>query len=196
MDSLKSSAGRMLFRDEYIILKRYWVFPVMLWAALVAVSLVWNLSSVKRQSISTVKNQARAMFELIEMTRLWNSRHGGVYVPITEATPPNPYLNIPEREIVTREGKKFTLVNPAYMTRQISEIVREHEGTLFHITSLKPIRPANAPDEWESMALKSFEKTNNKEIFELIKTNSGDVFRYMSALYVKKPCLRCHEIQG
>ncbi|MBF0486908.1 MAG: diguanylate cyclase [Nitrospirae bacterium] len=193
---MKSSVGRILFRDEYIILKRFWVFPVMLWAGLVAASLVWNLSSVKQQSISTVRNQARAMFELIEMTRLWNSRHGGVYVPITETTPPNPYLNVPDREIITKEGKTFTLVNPAYMTRQISEIANEHDGTLFHITSLKPIRPANTPDEWESMALEGFEKTNNKEIFELIKTKSGNVFRYMSVLYVKKPCLRCHEIQG
>ncbi|MBF0458827.1 MAG: diguanylate cyclase [Nitrospirae bacterium] len=196
MDSLKSSVGKMLFRNEYVVLKRFWVFPILLWAVLVAGSLVWNLSSVRQQSFDIVKTQARSMFELIEMTRLWSSRHGGVYVPVTETTHPNPYLNVPNREIVTIGGKKFTLINPAYMTRQISEIAKELDGTLFHITSLNPIRPANAPDDWESMTLKEFSKTTAREAFELIETNSGGVFRYMSALLVKESCMSCHAIQG
>ncbi|MBF0320715.1 MAG: DUF3365 domain-containing protein [Nitrospirae bacterium] len=196
MDRLKDAISRRLFRDKYIILKRYWVFPVLMWTALVAASLVWNLSLIKRQTLAIVEGQARVMFGLIEMTRLWNAQHGGVYVPITETTQPNPYLDIPNREIVTIDGKQFTIVNPAYMTRQLGEIAMAHDSLLFHITSLKPIRPENAPDEWETRALKSFETEKSKETFELIETKAGSQFRYMSVLFVKKPCLRCHAKQG
>jgi hypothetical protein len=42
------------------------------------------------------------------------------------------------------------------MTRQIGEIAVQKNSIWFHITSSKPIRPANAPDLWELEALKSF----------------------------------------
>lgn len=189
-------AKRLFFQNEYVILRRSWVFPIVIWTALVSVSLVWNLSSIKRQSFAIVEGQARVMFGLIEMTRLWNSQHGGVYVPVTADTPPNPYLNVPDREIITTKGNKFTLVNHAYMIRQIGELANEYDGALFHITSLKPIRPGNAPDEWETRGLKEFESRNKKETFDLIETGAGNSFRYMSALLVKGPCLRCHAMQG
>lgn len=47
--------------------------------------------------------------------RTWVSSHGGVYVPITEKTPPNPYLfHIKDRDVNTTSGKQLTLMNPAY----------------------------------------------------------------------------------
>ncbi|MEO5360764.1 MAG: DUF3365 domain-containing protein [Nitrospirota bacterium] len=197
MERAKDSFVRRIFlRDEYFILKRYWVLPILVWSALIGASLLWNLSSIKRQSLAIVEGQARVMFGLIEMTRLWNSKHGGVYVPITDTTTPNQYLNVPEREIVTIQGKRYTLMNPAYMTRQIGEIAKENNNLLFHITSLKPLRPENAPDEWETMALKEFENNKNKEIFELIETKTSSSFRYMAVLLVKESCLRCHKQQG
>ncbi|WP_420264495.1 diguanylate cyclase domain-containing protein [Candidatus Magnetominusculus dajiuhuensis] len=196
MDFFKTYVGRMLYRDEYVILKRYWVFPILIWAALVACSLVWNLSSVKQQSLGIMEGQARSVFELIEVVRLWNMRHGGVYVPIAEATPSNPYLDVPGGQTVSIGDKKFTYISPYYMTRQLSALAKEHEKGLFHATSLKPINSANAPDEWESTALKGFEKTKNRETFELIEKKSGSSFRYMSALLVDESCLMCHAIQG
>ncbi|MBF0458322.1 MAG: DUF3365 domain-containing protein [Nitrospirae bacterium] len=197
MERVKDLLARQrFFQSEHVILKRSWVFPIVIWTALVSVSLVWNLSSIKRQSFAIVEGQARVMFGLIEMTRLWNSQHGGVYVPVTADTPPNPYLYVEDREILTTKGKKFTLVNHAYMIRQIGELANEYDGALFHITSLKPIRPGNAPDEWETRGLKEFESRNKKETFDLIETGAGRSFRYMAALLVKEPCLRCHAMQG
>lgn len=194
--SKPSIVKRFFLRDEYFVQKRYWVFPIVVWTALVGASLIWNLASIQRQALAIVEAQARVMFGLIEMTRLWNSQHGGIYVPVTKSTQPNPYLDVPEREIVTINGRQFTLINPAYMTRQIGEIAKDHDSVLFHLTSLKPIRPGNAPDEWEMRALKEFEGRTKKETFELIQTNNGSSFRYMAVLLVEKPCLRCHTKQG
>jgi len=89
----------------------------------------------------------------------------------------------------------LTKVNPAYMTRQISEIARNKNGVLYHITSLNPIRPENKPDSWEHLALESFE-LGIPEIFELIRTDTLMAFRYMAPLLVEPACLKCHAKQG
>jgi len=54
--------------------------------------------------------------------RLWVTHRGGVYVPIDADTPPNPNLShMPDRD-VTINGRPFTLVNPAYMTRMVRSL--------------------------------------------------------------------------
>jgi signal transduction histidine kinase/ActR/RegA family two-component response regulator len=89
------------------------------------------------------------------------------------------------------------MVNPAYMTRQISELAQRNHGTQFHITSLKPIRPANAPDDWEQHALHAFEQGTH-EHSELIAAGEGNGkrLRYMAPLRITPPCMQCHENQG
>jgi len=137
--------------------------------------------------------QARAMFDYIVLTRSWNAGHGGVYVPETPRTPSNPYLDDPLKDVVTRQGQKLTKINPAYMTRQISEMVALKGGVQFHITSLKPIRPQNAPSEWEHFALQGFEQ-GLTSVGEFLSEKNE--YRYMASLRVEKGCLKCHEKQG
>ena len=79
-----------------------------------------------------------------------------MYVPVTAQTQPNPYLDDPERDVVTNNGLKLTKINPAYMTRQIAEIAKDKNLVWFHITSDNPIRPANFADQWEARALNLF----------------------------------------
>ena len=137
----------------------------------------------------------RVFFDQIVLSRSWNAGHGGVYVPVTESTQPNPYLNDPLRDLETREGIKLTKINPAFMTRQIAEIASRQTGVQFHITSLKPIRPGNKPFEWEKQWLMSFEK-GVKEHGTFFKKGSQDGFRYMAPLITQQSCLKCHQEQG
>ena len=155
-------------------------------------SLLWNIYSLKNSAFLLVNSVGQTFFEEIKITRLWNARHGGVYVPITEKTPPNPYLEVPNRDIISKQNQKFTLINPAYMTRQIAEIARNESNIQYHITSLKPIRPENRADEWEKTALTSFEK-GNPELMEYVEDKL--VFRYMAPLFVRQACLKCHAKQ-
>jgi signal transduction histidine kinase len=88
------------------------------------------------------------------------------------------------------------MVNPAFMTRLLSEMADTAGGAVFHITSLKPIRPKNAPDAWERTALESFER-GGKELVAVVAGPDGHrQLRYMAPLLVAKPCLNCHEQQG
>lgn len=138
---------------------------------------------------------SRAFFQLIVITRSWNAGHGGVYVLITEETQPNPYLDDPQRDLTTVQGLALTKINPAFMTRQISEIAAREDGVQFHITSLKPLRPANSPTEWEAQSLHSFEQ-GSSELGEFFDNDQHPSFRYMAPLFVTQPCLKCHASQG
>lgn len=136
--------------------------------------------------------QAKAFFSQVVTTREWNSTHGGVYVEVTDSVKPNPYLEGKDRDIVTVNGKMFTKINPAYMTRQLSEIMSTSSGVSFHITSLKPKRAANFADEWEKSALLAF-KNGESERFEYIaKGTDKATYRYMAPLYATSSCIQCH----
>lgn len=130
---------------------------VLLWLAIVACSLGWNLHQAQQHREGLALEAARSFFDLLVLARRWNAEHGGLYAPVTEKTPPNPYLKVPRRDIRIDDHLTLTKVNPAYMTRQLAELAAAGTGVQFHLTSLKPIRPANAPQPWEVEALRAFE---------------------------------------
>ncbi|UCE80042.1 MAG: diguanylate cyclase [Nitrospiraceae bacterium] len=139
------------------------------------------------------RTQGRTHFKSIVMTRKWNARHGGVYVKKAPGVQSNPYLDNPD--ITAIDGTVYTKKNPALMTREISEY-SEKEGLFsFHMTSLKPLNPINAPDEFERDALKNFEK-GTKEAYESFEKKSRAYFRYMGPLFVEEECLQCHAKHG
>lgn len=138
---------------------------------------------------------ARALFERVVLARRWNAMHGGVYVPVTKETQPNPYLEDPLRNIKVNDSLTLTKVNPAYMTRQMAEMSAGTGGVRIHITSLRPIRPENRATPREEKALESFEK-GLTEVGETIKDGQDSKFFYMAPLKVEKGCLKCHAKQG
>ena len=127
--------------------------------------------------------------------RRWASSLGGVYAEVSTKLKPNPYLDVPNRDITTTNGKKLTLVNPAYMTRMVYNLMKQEAGLTAHITSLNPIRPENAPTKWEAQFLKSF-TTNPVEVHKFSNENGKPVLHYMSPMITEKGCLKCHEKQG
>lgn len=179
------------------IRKRHWWLLVLLgWAVAVVFSLHLHMDDLRRQYLDMASESARNLFRMVVLTRAWNAEHGGVYVPVTRDTQPNPYLVHPRRDLETRDGQRLTMINPAYMTRQLSELARTRGGVEFHITSLKPLRPANTPDPWEREALNAFEY-GHKEWISLMDTETVQArIRYMAPLRVAPPCMSCHAAQG
>jgi len=140
--------------------------------------------------------EAVASFEKDILYRRWAAGHGGVYAPATEKTPPNPYLaHITERDIASASGRALTLINPAYMTRQVHELEKQHSGVQGHITSLKPLRPENAPDPWEADSLKKIDQGAD-EISSVETVGGKPYLRLIRPLRVEADCMRCHEHQG
>lgn len=177
--------------------KNKFIWPFLAWTILIAGFYIWNCIIFQSHQEESIKTESRAFFEQIQISRQWNAMHNGVYVPITEQTQPNPYLDDPYRDIIIDSlGIALTKVNPAFMTRQIGELAENANGIQFHITSLNPIRPGNKADLWEQNAMEAFEKDEMLEHFELNSIDTISYFRYIKPLYVKSSCMECHAKQG
>ncbi len=181
---------------ELTDLRRYvWAYLV-LWTVLVGSVLLWNVLRQEHETEEMARIQARQSFEKDLVFRRWVADHGSVYVPLTDKTPANPYLaHIDNRDITMASGRVLTLVNPAYMTRQVHELGLEQYGTRGHITSLKPLRPENAADEWETGALLAFERGQD-EVSSIETLDDQDYLRFMRPMIVEQACLKCHGEQG
>ncbi|MFO1372913.1 MAG: EAL domain-containing protein [Candidatus Competibacteraceae bacterium] len=166
-----------------------------LWTLLVLALAAWRCHSDWISTWLVAKNLAEESYRKDILYRRWATLHGGVYAPATEQTPPNPYLDVPERDLITPSGKALTLINPAYMTRQVHELGAATYGVRSHITSLNPIRPGNAPDEWERQALLAFEQ-GQKEVVSLETLDGEPYLRFMRPMITEKGCLKCHAAQG
>ena len=174
----------------------YFILWSLFWSFLIVILAVVNYREVYNSSLQIVKSSAIDGYNKDLVYRRWATVHGGVYVPVTDNTPPNPWLsNLPERDITTPSGKKLTLVNPAYMTRQVHELGAQQFGLRGHITSIKPLRPSNAPDDWEKRALLAFEQ-GVCESASLDMIQGKEYFRFMKPMITEQGCLKCHRQQG
>ncbi|NLU22943.1 MAG: DUF3365 domain-containing protein [Phycisphaerae bacterium] len=169
---------------------------IVAWTLLIIISFARSWVQHSRHAQDLARKEARSRF-LMEMAyRQWVMRLGGVYVPVTPQTPPNPYLaDIPYRDIRAPSGTLLTLVNSSYMTRQVSELLQASPGPRHHITSLKPLRPENAPDEWEAQALRAF-ADGATEVSSIENQNQQPHMRLMRPLITDENCLKCHARQG
>jgi PAS domain S-box-containing protein len=164
-----------------------------IWTATVFGMLLWGISRVHETTGLLAEQVARAHFDKDQAFRLWATSHGGVYVPKDERTPSNPYLqHVPERDIQTPSGTELTLVNPAYMLRQLHKDFAELYGIEGHLTSLKPLRPENRPDQWEEKALKLFE-TGAQQVSEYAEMDGKPYIRIIKPMVAAKDCLKCHD---
>ncbi|MBT7897446.1 MAG: PAS domain S-box protein, partial [Rhodospirillales bacterium] len=178
--------------NSFTLFWRYVAGVVIVWSIIIGGSLVSNIQLLDEQTMALARKEAIANFNKDQGFRLWGTKHGGVYVPVTEETPPSPYLShIPERDIETPLGRKLTLMNPAYMVRQLMDDHANLYGVRGKITGLTVLRPGNAPDAWERIALVKL-KSGVKEVSAISKIDGETYYRLMRPMYMKPGCEKCH----
>lgn len=165
------------------------------WTFVLAGSLVWSLHREERYALQTAAAFARANINKDISFRQWATSHGGVYVRSDNETPPNPYLQHPARDVQTTTGVTLTLMNPAYIMRELQHNFGDEYGTRSRITSLTPLNPINSADAWQTKALKSFVQ-GEKELQEVQNLNGLLYLRVMQPFIVESGCLKCHAGQG
>ena len=137
-----------------------------------------------------LKNKAKAIVDLVVDMRHWNAQFNGVYAK-TDLITPNPYLD--PNYIKSDKNETLIWINPAFMTRQISNIASQRDGFSLKITSNKLINKENAPDAYEKKLLDYFESNPDVPYYWEMK---DDEFKFMGALKVEKACIKCHQKQG
>jgi len=156
----------------------------------------WYLYEEHQNSLLVAQWQAHESLNKDLVFRRWATGHGGVYVPATRETPPNPYLShVAEHDVKTPSGRLLTLINPEYMLRQVQEFGQKQYGPKGHLTSLNPINPRNVPDSWEAEALRAFER-GKIEVSSLDTKDGESYLRVMLPFIPERGCLKCHAAQG
>ncbi len=171
------------------------ILAVLGWSLLVGCSLGWNSYQAREATYALARGEAVANINKDLAFRHWATAHGGVYVPVDPLTQPNPYLTVPERDIETPSGLKLTLMNPAYMLREMQERYSNGIWVTGHITSLKPINPTNTPDPWERQALESMQH-GVEEVSAISQVDGTAHIRVIRAMHVEPGCMKCHAAQG
>lgn len=176
---------------------RWWPLLMMAltWSLVVGGSLLWNQRLVQQKILGDARLEADTIINKDLAYRRWATMHGGVYVHPTTKTPPNPWLNHPKRDVVTTDGDRLTLMNPAYMTRQMMAMFSEQYGVKGHITSLKLKNPVNIPDAWERDALQQFQQ-GVQSVSQKTLIDDKPYLRLILPMFMEQGCLTCHADTG
>lgn len=103
----------------HILTYRPTIILFLIWTGLMSFSIIWDMEQVREQVMAQAFASARANLNKDITFRTWGTVHGGVYVPVTEAQQPIPWMaHVAGRDVSTTGGQKLTLLNPATMLRQ------------------------------------------------------------------------------
>ena len=183
-------------KTQFAYLNIFSTVSLIVWIVIIVLSFTWNYINEHDQTLELAKKEALTNLNKDMAMRYWAIEHGGVYVPVSGQTLPSPYLkHVSEKNIITLSGKKLTLMNPAYMIRQVMGKYDKLYDVKGRIVSLKPLNSGNLPDAWELEALKEFEK-GVKEVSGIVSLSGKPYLRLIRPLITKKECLKCHQHQG
>jgi len=165
---------------------------VFIWSVVVSMLAFNSIKIEKKSTDKIITNIARLSFNKDLAYRKWAASHGGVYVEPSEKTPPSPWMkHISDRDVVTTDGKKLTLMNPAYMLREMMQDYSKLYGIKGRIVGKIFLNANNKADEWEAKAIDSFDK-GVKEIEELVYIDGKEYLRHMEPMMMSQPCQKCH----
>lgn len=146
-----------------------------------------ELKDIKEKDYLKAKELSFNTVKTILLFRKWVALQGGVYVPISKNTPPNPYLRLPDRDVFIN-SKKYTKVNPSYLVKLLSVLSQEDRKIVFRMLSLHPLNPENYPQKEEVKYVQ--EVVEKKKAVYLQRKNK--LFWYFYPLVAEKSCLDCH----
>ncbi|PLX40279.1 MAG: hypothetical protein C0609_12310 [Deltaproteobacteria bacterium] len=182
----------MSIDTQVVTLKRTTLLLALIWTTLSLLSFFWDSYSNRSNMLAIAEQQAKLVLEKEFVLRSWVLSHNGIYVEISEETPPNPLIPEDSDKYATTDGgKRLTLMNPAYVTRQLHDIGGIPGGIRGHLSSLDPMREDNEPDPWERAALESF-TGNGDEVKGLSKIDGETYYRIIKPVVGGEGCGGCH----
>ncbi len=194
--------SKFLFQKKFLLTLTALLVFALLFLVIIFRQITLNHDQKLKQLEQMMVQKAVSHFEDMLVTREWNARHGGVYVKRQEGLEPNPYLS--DNRLQIDDNTTLIKINPAWMTRQISELSNQQANRYYKITSLLPLNPDNAPDDFEKEALLHLEKNPDQTYYyttidQTAATASSDTpptFNFLGRLDMQDACMKCHAFQG
>jgi PAS domain S-box-containing protein len=165
------------------------------WSLLVLFSLWTQREQLNRTALELARIDAIANLKKDMAIRQWASQVGGVF--INEEKAPNiDALSEQERlQAIRMTGDSFKLISltPIHILMGIQEVSNKEFGKKERLTSLQLYNRANAPDAWESQALKTLASSGAGMVAEAMPKKKGHgLMRVMIPMRMEEECLECH----
>lgn len=137
--------------------------------------LLWSQTAQEDAVRSKVLAEARTLN--VEMQAVWD------YVDDSQ-----PLINVNDDGSYSFKGVYCSVAGKAIAKR----FTRDSEGYLIRYVREEPRSSTDVPDQFEAEALRRFEAGEATEHYEAAVLDGEPVFRYTSALVIKRNCLQCH----
>jgi serine phosphatase RsbU (regulator of sigma subunit) len=174
-----------------IRLRNYLSVLVILWTTAFAFTLSWSLIDKWNKTRDVLRAEAQSAFRKDRGLLRWYAARGGVFVPASAAAQidrTKPVGNF-------RSGQRLVPVDASDMIREVHGFGHEESELQTHLVGLAPRHSANAPDAWETDALKRLADGEPEVSSE--RTIHGTTFlQSMRPLKVEESCLKCHAENG
>ncbi|MCG7532209.1 diguanylate cyclase [Psychrobium sp. MM17-31] len=163
------------------------VILVSIWFVLTSISFCWNQLIITQSTEKSFQAKGVGGKRLVEILLNWTTQHEQIYVPISEHTPENPYLNTDHKIITRDDGKVFTQISVGRMLEQLNESFFDPSFSL-SLISLKPMDPDNLVKDWQKQILEN-KIGPNRDFQKII----GNKFHYFSSFVANDSCFSCHQ---
>ena len=178
-------------------MNRYILMFIAIWSVVFLVSVIFIASEIHVKAKNQAFIRAKSIAERDMLYRKWASSFEGLYVKVTDQSQPNPLLGfMHNRDIEAKSGETLTLMSPASMTRQVYDLSNENSDFINRITSLDLLNSDNAPDTWESAALKRLGQGDIDSYSSLVSRDGVKYARTLIPLKTDASCLGCHFDKG
>lgn len=170
------------------------LLAALLWSALVLISLWTQREQLNRMAIELARIDAIANLKKDMAIRKWASEVGGIF--INEAKAPN-VDNYSEQERLQAKrlaGEELNLISltSIHILMGIQEVSNKEYGSKERLTSLQLHNSANAPDQWETQALKTLQRGSQVVAEAMPRKNGHGLMRVMIPMRMEEECLECH----
>jgi PAS domain S-box-containing protein len=170
------------------------ILATLIWTAVVVFSLWTQRAQMDRTVEALAKNDAIANLKKDMAIRKWAASVGGVYVDESRLHNVQSLEEQAHLSAVKSNGAplKLVLLTPIHTLLAIQETHNKEYGGKERLTSKQLRNQSNAPDEWETRALKSLQ--SGAELASDVVPGKGGhgLMRVMIPMRMDRECLECH----
>ena len=162
---------------------------MVLWTAVLIVSLRFGLSETEDNAAAQALAQARTAVEVGAMYRHWVESLDGIYAhtddPHIEPQTPEEF----RRHAEAGDGTHLVRIGSADMTRRVYTSVAPESGLLVKIVTSHPMKPENMPDNWEREALNGLRHGRTEPVSAVVEVGGQKYMKLFSPLPNVEPSL-------